>query len=59
MEDEDPNWEIHNPSALPRGQQNEGNLQARQMLASGSVSKIPSKVKGAGVLVIFHVGGCG
>lgn len=59
MEDENPNWEVHNPSAIPRGQQGEGNLQARQMLRSGSVSKILSKVKGAVVLVIVHVGGYG
>lgn len=59
MEDKDANWEIHNPSALPRGLQGGGNLPSRHMLASGSMSKFPSKVRRAGVLTIVHVGGCG
>ena len=56
MENEDPDWEIHIPLALPRGQQGEGNLQARRMLGSGSQSKILSKVRGVGVLTIVHGG---
>lgn len=47
------------PPILPRGQQDERTPQARQMLGSGSESKILRTVERAGVPAVLHVGGCG